>query len=94
MNCPRCNKELRVSSHYWPDPEKNHGVVEDGLPENWYSYSNQKPQDGGHCNDCHKSVMKIKNGDFYEWDNGGWKLIKKREAFRKNAIPIGGRWVQ
>jgi hypothetical protein len=102
MNCPKCGNELIEQKHFWPDPSGNHGVVQNGLPENWYSYFGNnlgnKPQDGGRCTKCDTHCMKIKNGDIYTWncvnDLGIWELFKKRETHRPNARPIGGRWVQ
>ena len=94
MKCFKCtDAELVTQNHYWPDKEHIHGINQDGLPEDWYSYSDKKPQDGGKCPSCGERYMKIKNGDIYTWERG-WKLFKKRKEFRKNVTPIGGRWVQ
>jgi hypothetical protein len=96
------------SDHYWPDPEGQQGVVQDGLPKNWYSHSGKIPQEGGICQKCHTSYMKIKNGDIYFWSRKGdkendgknwfhlyqWRLFKKRASHRPTAKRIGDEWVQ
>jgi hypothetical protein len=94
MDCPKCGRELKPQSHYWPDPKRANGVVQHGLPEDWYSYSNIKPQYGGDCSYCGGKFIKIKNGDIYEWLVGHWELFSKAKNHRTNVKPIGGRWVQ
>ncbi len=93
MRCPNCGSELKPQSHFWPDPDHVRGLVDIGLPKDWYSYSNEKPQDGGRCRNCYEDFIKIKNGDIYIWTSG-WHLFEKLKNHRKGVTPIGGRWVQ
>jgi hypothetical protein len=97
MKCPICNVELKEQKHFWSDPDSHSGVISFGLPKDWYSYSNRKPQDGGFCTICYTHYVRIKNGDVYEWSASEiqWKFFfKDKVTVRNGATPIGGRWVQ
>jgi hypothetical protein len=99
MYCPKCGHELETQSHFWPDPKNELGVVQTGLPKDWYSYVGRQPQDGELYTHCSEQFLKIKNGDIYKWtvDVGGrlcWMLFSKAKTHRQNVKPIGGRWVQ
>lgn len=106
MNCPICGKKLDGNGHY---VDSRH-FPDSGLPENWYSHTDGKPQDGGSCANCNNGIefMTLANGDIYSYGKiismspprrvfttaNEWHLFKLGKPKRTSAKPIGGFWVE